>query len=159
MIAPRWAHHLYASVFGYFWLPCQLCGRMRGGQEWKKGYAVHDIANPSEGRGICDEHGNDFTRLADGTLVWGMPRDLMSASLEALMPKVAELSHAHKGDVVLLRFNRPAVPEFFEIARENVKPISERTGVEFVFLDDAVEVVSASGDLDDVSHVSKGGAT
>lgn len=70
--APRWAHHLYAWLFGYYWLPCHLCGRMEGGHEWKKGYGIVDITKPGIGHGICDAHGNHFTRLQDGTLVWGL---------------------------------------------------------------------------------------
>jgi hypothetical protein len=31
---PRWCHHLYANMRGYFWLPCAAgCGRMVGGHE------------------------------------------------------------------------------------------------------------------------------
>jgi hypothetical protein len=29
----RILHRLYAHLFGYFWLPCPLCGRMFGGHE------------------------------------------------------------------------------------------------------------------------------
>jgi hypothetical protein len=30
---PRWVHHAYALVAGYFWLPCPLCDRLFGGHE------------------------------------------------------------------------------------------------------------------------------
>lgn len=29
----RFLHRIYARVFGYFWLPCPLCGEMFGGHE------------------------------------------------------------------------------------------------------------------------------
>lgn len=32
---PRWVHHLYALLAGYFWLPCPVCGRHFGGHEWR----------------------------------------------------------------------------------------------------------------------------
>lgn len=28
---PRMFHRLYASILGYFWLPCPICGRPFGG--------------------------------------------------------------------------------------------------------------------------------
>lgn len=31
----RWAHRWWASVAGYFWLPCPLCSRPFGGHEWR----------------------------------------------------------------------------------------------------------------------------
>ena len=30
---PRFLHRWWASVAGYFWLPCPICGRMFGGHE------------------------------------------------------------------------------------------------------------------------------
>lgn len=30
---PRWQHHLWARLNGYFWLPCPVCGEMFGGHE------------------------------------------------------------------------------------------------------------------------------
>lgn len=33
----RAVHKWYAETFGYFWLPCPLCGQDFGGHEW------HDI--------------------------------------------------------------------------------------------------------------------
>lgn len=31
----RRLHRLWAAMFGYFWLPCPLCGREFGGHEWR----------------------------------------------------------------------------------------------------------------------------
>ena len=33
MKLPRWMHHLYANLFGYFWLPCPICHEYFGGHE------------------------------------------------------------------------------------------------------------------------------
>jgi hypothetical protein len=33
--ASRAWNWLYARVWGYFWLPCPLCGRHFGGHEWR----------------------------------------------------------------------------------------------------------------------------
>ena len=30
---PRFVHHFYATVKGYFWLPCPICGKNFGGHE------------------------------------------------------------------------------------------------------------------------------
>lgn len=30
---PRWLHHLYATMNGYFWMPCPLCAEPFGGHE------------------------------------------------------------------------------------------------------------------------------
>jgi hypothetical protein len=47
---PRWMHKWYAKTFGYFWLPCPLCGRYSGGHEWDGTYLpISDF----EGVGIC----------------------------------------------------------------------------------------------------------
>jgi hypothetical protein len=54
----RWAHRWYASAFGYFWLPCPLCGREFGGHEWRpvagKVASVPDpLGGPSSSTCIC----------------------------------------------------------------------------------------------------------
>ena len=53
---PRWAHRLYAWVFGWSWGPCRTCKRPYGGHEWR--FAVDgwpgeipDYSQP--GRGFC----------------------------------------------------------------------------------------------------------
>lgn len=35
---PRWANHLYAVWFDYFWLVCPVCDRMFGGHECRGGF-------------------------------------------------------------------------------------------------------------------------
>lgn len=52
----RRAHRRYAVTFGYFWLPCALCGHEFGGHEWRdiNGYSsVVHIGSAIHGRGIC----------------------------------------------------------------------------------------------------------
>ena len=56
----RRLNKLYANFFGYFWLPCQLCGQMYGGHEWKDVDEKSSIL--SNGRGICP----DCTRAGKG---------------------------------------------------------------------------------------------
>jgi hypothetical protein len=54
---PRWLHRAYAWAFGYFWLPCRLCGRYSGGHEWRDRRGLSsDIADPEHAGtrlGIC----------------------------------------------------------------------------------------------------------
>jgi len=37
---PRWINRIYARVFGYFWIPCPICGRDFGGHECGKGTLI-----------------------------------------------------------------------------------------------------------------------
>jgi hypothetical protein len=34
---PRWLEHLKATIGGYFWLPCPICGEYFGGHEKDSG--------------------------------------------------------------------------------------------------------------------------
>ncbi len=62
---PRWANQLWAAVFGFFWLPCPICGTYFGGHEydatWWYGYG---------GTGICWKHGGDFTWIPETLPDW-----------------------------------------------------------------------------------------
>lgn len=51
---PRWLHKLYAKMFGYFWLPCPVCGKPFGGHEhvWTE-VLEGDGDAPSNGRIVC----------------------------------------------------------------------------------------------------------
>lgn len=51
MVERAWRklNQAYAFVFGYFWLPCPLCGEHFGGHEWRYGEAVI----LSKGEGCC----------------------------------------------------------------------------------------------------------
>jgi len=42
----RWLHRGYACAFGFFWLPCVLCGRLYGGHQ-----AAGEVPDPTRGPG------------------------------------------------------------------------------------------------------------
>ncbi|MCU1590050.1 MAG: hypothetical protein JWP11_1306 [Frankiales bacterium] len=50
-LLPRWMHRAWARSGGYFWLPCNLCGREHGGHEWNGASIPTDV--PGVGKGIC----------------------------------------------------------------------------------------------------------
>lgn len=50
----RWVNHVYATLNGYFWLPCGLCGQWRGGHEWHHTNVGLITDRPGIRRGICD---------------------------------------------------------------------------------------------------------
>ena len=52
---PRWMHKLYARFFGFFWLPCPLCGDLFGGHEWRSRAAVLWHKDRSGGTGVCEK--------------------------------------------------------------------------------------------------------
>ena len=60
MKLPRWMHHLYAFVFGYFWEPCPICGEMFGGHEWHQGNDL--MTSLYDGVGVCPNCGNEARR-------------------------------------------------------------------------------------------------
>lgn len=47
----RWFHRAYAFLFGYFWLPCHLCGVAYGGHQWRTYDGQPCVLK--DGRGIC----------------------------------------------------------------------------------------------------------
>ncbi len=47
----RWLAKLYAKLFGYFWLPCHICGNYFGGHEWPEDHTMY--INPGYGVGFC----------------------------------------------------------------------------------------------------------
>jgi hypothetical protein len=55
MRLPRFLHRWYAKANGYFWLPCDLCGRPFGGHEWAAtpGGPAYLITGPGSGTGVC----------------------------------------------------------------------------------------------------------
>lgn len=62
MIPQTWrgAHKQYADAFGFFWLPCPLCGGMFGGHEWRevdgKCATIPDPeSGPNMSKGICPQ--------------------------------------------------------------------------------------------------------
>lgn len=76
---PRFLHKFYANFFGYFWLPCSLCGRWRGGHE-KSG---HFIVSWFEGKSVCENCIGRATLLNQDFLVKNpLPPYYMSAEKE-----------------------------------------------------------------------------
>lgn len=54
----RWRllNKIYAKLFGYFWLPCRLCGQHFGGHEWDDGNNIR-FCNAAFEEGICRDCG------------------------------------------------------------------------------------------------------
>lgn len=72
---PRFLHYLIAKLSGYFWLPCERCGRMFGGHEvgyYDSGYlaAVHQDADQVLCNcGFCQDEGFPNSAKRDGELL------------------------------------------------------------------------------------------
>lgn len=51
----RWLNKIYAWFFGYFWLPCPICGKYFGGHEWKNNHTLwlEKRNNWKKGTGVC----------------------------------------------------------------------------------------------------------
>lgn len=50
---PRWLHRAFAHAMGFFWAPCPVCGRMRGGHEKPGGTMMETLIDPSRGFVTC----------------------------------------------------------------------------------------------------------
>ena len=57
----RLLNEIYADLFGYFWIPCPLCGEYFGGHEWKEGNDL--MLNFHEGQGVCPDCGDKAKEL------------------------------------------------------------------------------------------------
>ena len=57
----RFLHHCYASLFGYFWLPCPLCDEYFGGHEWLDDNSLW--INYGEAEGVCPNCGEKAREL------------------------------------------------------------------------------------------------
>lgn len=59
---------------GYFWLPCDLCGRMWGGHEWTTADGIHQCTVPAEWneRGVFSHMGicPVCTITGIGDIIW-----------------------------------------------------------------------------------------
>lgn len=51
---PKWFRAWHAKRFGYFWIPCPLCGEMMSGIEWDGRSIPGD--EPNTGKGVCWRH-------------------------------------------------------------------------------------------------------
>jgi len=71
MIRPRFIARAIADRGGYFWLPCPLCGRKFGGQEWRMVDGHMDtIPTPSRGEGASQGICPTCTRSGKGCTAW-----------------------------------------------------------------------------------------
>lgn len=61
-ITPRLFHRIYAFVFGYFWLPCPICGNYFGGHEC--GGTL--MQNFHSGKAVCRNCTKEADRHNDG---------------------------------------------------------------------------------------------
>jgi hypothetical protein len=56
---PRFLHWLWASIRGYFWLPCPICDKKFGGHEWSGSLETNDF----RGEGVCPRCAEEAKRL------------------------------------------------------------------------------------------------
>lgn len=49
----RFLHRLYAFFFGYFWLPCPVCGKYFGGHEIHPGFGKAVLSKPGLFKSTC----------------------------------------------------------------------------------------------------------
>lgn len=75
LVPYRWrrVHHRYAAWFGYFWLPCPLCGHEFGGHELRDVGALSSSIPATAGdghEGICPP----CTRAGRGASRWDRAR-------------------------------------------------------------------------------------
>jgi len=64
---PRWLHRWYANHYGYFWLPCPLCGEPFGGHEW--GVWADLYCGDGSCQGVC-RHCTQYSEEINAE-VWG----------------------------------------------------------------------------------------
>ncbi len=60
-------HQFYAFILGYYWLPCILCGRYRGGHE-PSGTLFRYEDTPGTGHNVCINCTDKAEELSKG--VW-----------------------------------------------------------------------------------------
>ena len=51
----RLLHKMYAALFGYFWLPCPVCGQMFGGHEIANCFTAALICEDGRARCVCPD--------------------------------------------------------------------------------------------------------
>jgi len=54
MKLPRFLHKIYADWHGFYWLPCPLCARMRGGHERSSAGASLNQDKSATSFGVCE---------------------------------------------------------------------------------------------------------
>ncbi len=88
---PRWLYRLHAFLFGYFWLPCDVCGRPFSGWEWgNDGHTVYESLEWNGTTGFQRGHGVCSARCATWNIstvkgelldVWLVPPWIIAAGL------------------------------------------------------------------------------
>ena len=58
----RFLNRIYAALFGYFWLPCPICGEYFGGHEWKADINAALYTDRGHGNGVCSRCIPEATR-------------------------------------------------------------------------------------------------
>lgn len=86
---------LYAGLFGYFWLPCPVCGRMFGGHQVARSHGATVI---KDGRAmiVCPRNECGVTArlnilIESGTKAWANVPDGWLEDLRGDVPKGPEL--------------------------------------------------------------------
>ena len=61
----RKAHETYAKRYGYFWLPCPICGEEFGGHEWaaETSWVTLPTGRPGVRQGVCSACSAAIIRL------------------------------------------------------------------------------------------------
>ena len=67
-------HRIYAAMFGYFWLPCPVCGRMFGGHELNNKNTASLIGDDGKAQCVCPDpmcsHDAAVRNIQNGHAVW-----------------------------------------------------------------------------------------
>ena len=74
----RLLHRLYAKLFGYFWLPCPICGEYFGGHEKGQGCLYDDW---HRGRGTCSNCAEE-ARVRSLDVLRNMPMPIVEIPVE-----------------------------------------------------------------------------
>ena len=78
----RTIHKIYAWLFGYFWLPCPMCGRMFGGHEIVRVHAAALVGDDGKARCVCPDpmcsHDAAALNAQKGFAVWVRSNDALS---------------------------------------------------------------------------------
>lgn len=75
-LLPRRLRQMYAWAFGYFWLPCPLCGNESGGHEWRdRGGKPSGIPKPGAEYGTFIGICPDCTVAGKG-VAFGFPMEI-----------------------------------------------------------------------------------
>ena len=54
-MVPRIAHRVWASLNGYYWIPCLLCGKFVGGHEHSFERSGVLMISETHGKGTCSD--------------------------------------------------------------------------------------------------------